>query len=299
MKLSPIIFFIFCLHVNLVQAFKGFIPKPMKIFSSLLGLGLGFGCGNPLEKTYATDLRQTIANLPIPGGGSPDIYYPSAYEGKWKVFQTFTSLEFQKEEDKKAKLPRIVSLITAIPTTIEYERIYSKYNDKIILDRSISESGRYKALNNLKIPNNRDNNNRDNGFSYSIGLLATWVPENPNILSISSSSSSASSVDEIKVTKRSIENLETKAAGAEAPTTIGYSEYARVAETDGTGIEFSIPKIFGQRILARYRISDEDKDKAIGLERLYIYDGETLDLGAKSSPPLIVLKSKVEMTRIK
>lgn len=71
----------------------------------------------------------------------------------------------------------------------------------------------------------------------------------------------------------------------------GYSEFSRIAETK-LSLQYDVPKIFGCRLLARFK--QEDNNIVSGLERLYKYSGETLDLNYK---PLAIIKSKIMMTR--
>lgn len=79
----------------------------------------------------------------------------------------------------------------------------------------------------------------------------------------------------------------------DASATVGgvsFSEFSRVTE-EGPD---SPPRQWGVRILGRYKqLSD---DEIVGLERLYLYSGDTLDMGGK---PDEVVKSRLSLKRVK
>jgi hypothetical protein len=98
-----------------------------------------------------------------------------------------------------------------------------------------------------------------------------------------------------------------------------YSEFSRVSEenTDREATKIvSVPRVVGTRLLARYKYDDAaaadaaaaaaaeggggggaaDTSRIVGVERLYIYKGDVLDLG-KDRPDVIV-KSTVTMERL-
>jgi hypothetical protein len=145
-----------------------------------------------------------------------------------------------------------------------YTRSYIDIGDsKVVLDRSISQSNMWNALRNTN--------------SKTITL---WSSDNPNVSTIQTIDDGK--LDEYKVLKRSVENSD---------SFFGYSEFSRIAETK-VSLQYDVPKIFGFRQLARFR--EEDSDTIIGLERYYIYSGDTLDLNDK---PLAIIKSKIIMKR--
>jgi hypothetical protein len=90
---------------------------------------------------------------------------------------------------------------------------------------------------------------------------------------------------ENKVTKRAVETGLGEGA-------VGYSEYARVAEADAQGLQASVPKIFGVRRLQRLKLEGDGSIR--GVERMYVYRGDSLDL---KDEPLAVVKSSFIMTR--
>ena len=68
----------------------------------------------------------------------------------------------------------------------------------------------------------------------------------------------------------------------------------------------SVPRVVGTRLLARYKYDNDaaaaeggtgaDTSRIVGVERLYIYKGDVLDLG--KDRPDVVVKSTVTMERL-
>ena len=161
---------------------------------------------------------------------------------------------------------------------------------------------------------------QDRGFSatklYSSLLddnyaRAMWDQNNPNLLTIETSDNL---VQEDKVTKRSQESEQTaqqielpNGAGKQSmdtATMIGFSEYSRISEGTASSIsdqrDTSINAVSGVRLLARYKLGQDPNDnqnEILGLERLYVYPGNSLDLG--NEKPVTVVKSKIVMKKIK
>ncbi len=226
--------------------------------------------------TYASDtttFRETIAKTVavLPGMGQPDVYYPSDFAGSWEVDQTYTEIA------EKQPTTRFLSTLQKlpIPATVKFATSFLERDGNVVLDRSFTETNRYQSLF------------KNSDASTVIAAQAQWNPTNPNVLTVSTSDNL---IIEEKVTKRAVEqNLE--------PGTFGYSEYYRLAEADATGLQYSVPKIFGVRKLERFRVEGggEGKVQRIrGMERMYVYSGDSVDIKAE---PLAVVKSSFVMTR--
>ena len=201
-----------------------------------------------------------IASM-LPGMGPQDVIYPSIWKGNWKCNQYFTYVDINK--DSIRLIPLILKKFNNNEPLV-YTRSYIDIGDsKVVLDRSISQSNMWNALRNTN--------------SKTITL---WSSDNPNVSTIQTIDDGK--LDEYKVLKRSVENSD---------SFFGYSEFSRIAETK-VSLQYDVPKIFGFRQLARFR--EEDSDTIIGLERYYIYSGDTLDLNDK---PLAIIKSKIIMKR--
>ena len=81
---------------------------------------------------------------------------------------------------------------------------------------------------------------------------------------------------------------------------VGYSEYSRLSEESASDADrnrvIREPKVNGIRLLARYKFDNKglneqgEINEILGLERLYIYPGNSLDLG--NDKPNVVIKSQ-------
>lgn len=218
----------------------------------------------------ASSIRQDIASTAakIPGFGPSNIVYPNYFEGVWNVDK-----EISEYVVKDPKFQADLDLINASQSfqgqRLSYKEKYLAYNQQIIQDRLFSSSSYYKAL--LKEP-------------Y---ILAAWDISNPNLLTVSRTSGQ---ITEIKVTKRSIETPPKDAKSF----AVGFSEYARIAQVEGS-LQFGVPKLYGLRTLVRIKRDAEDASVLQGVERIYLYAGDTLDLAAD---PLVTVKSRFTMTRV-
>ena len=203
-----------------------------------------------------------IASM-LPGMGPQDVIYPSIWKGNWKCNQYFTYVDINK--DSIRLIPLILKKFNNNEPLV-YTRSYIDIGDSIVvLDRSTTQSNMWNALTNSK-------------------TIVSWSYDNPNVSTIQTIDDRK--LDEYKVVKRSVENGDF----------FGYSEFLRVAETDQSNksLQFDVPKIFGFRQLARFREEVSDFNTISGLERYYIYSGDTLDLNDK---PLAIIKSKIMMKR--
>ena len=140
----------------------------------------------------------------IPGYGPPDVNYPAAFRGRWKVVRTVVDVQTPLGEKSApaAVLERTRAALAGPPVSFE-QRFIADPNG-IISDRAFNTERRTAALS----------------ASAGSDLEARWDPSNPNVLTLATLSTGA--LVETKVTKRS---FETPYDGA-----FGTSEYARVAE---------------------------------------------------------------------
>lgn len=268
--LRCLLFLLAIASVQWATAFK--IPLSSWAFCLALQTGI------PLPESVGNDvvgeqIRQIAAVLP--NMGTPDIYYPSSYEGDWLVEQEVTEV---KSSDVLGDRPILVKGLEELGVKgqkANYRRFYSRYNDNIILDRSISTA------------------NQINSITPEGPALATFDPANPNTLFVTTSK--GRKID-IRVTKRSVEDMAAVVNGNQqqdasaTPGAVSFSEFSRVTE-EGPD---SPPKQWGVRVLGRYKqLSDNE---IVGLERLYLYGGDTLDMG---NTPVEVVKSRISLNRVK
>lgn len=225
----------------------------------------------------ARDSAASAAAALVPGFGPKDIEYPKIFEGRWLTKQTFTSINITNE---MKTIPRIITGLIYLQSinpqpTISYSRSYINYQNNVILDRAKESADLYKII----LP------------KQPLYVSASWSPFNTNVISITTADNI---IEEIKVTKRSVEDL-----SASNSLQIGYSEYSRITEADSSGFQnlqsdYMVPKFFSKRLLARYRYEPKI-DKIIGVERVYYYPGDSVDLGFQE--PIAVIKSKLELSR--
>ena len=179
-------------------------------------------------------------------------------KGNWKCIQTFTGVDVKEHSIRL--MPYILKKFNDGEPLV-YTRSYIDIGDSVVLDRATTQSNMWSSLLNSK-------------------TLSLWSSDNPNV---STMQTVDGKLDEYKVMKRSVDMAQ--------DDFFGYSEFSRIAETK-VSLQYDVPKIFGCRLLARFK--QEDNNIVSGLERLYIYSGETLDLNDK---PLAIIKSKIMMTR--
>jgi hypothetical protein len=252
------------------------------------------------ETTARENVAETFAK--IPGYGVADIYYPNSWEGLWAVEQSITNLTIYtsqargnplfSENSNDQPVLSTLAMLQGLMQPISYERLYTNYNGRVILDRATSETNYQRAVNRL------GSSSRESVGDYA-NSIARWSASNTNILTLSAPSGN---VIEYKVTKRATEKL--------PDGQVGYSEYLRVAEAPPDGLQYSVPQLYGMRRLARYKAEaagpgpdgvsggSVPPGRITGLERLYLYRGDTIDTGgSKSNVPLCIVKSSLTMTR--
>jgi hypothetical protein len=251
---------------------RNLLAKLSLYFSASSSVLLALNTPAKAQPTVTT-LREDIANsaAKIPGFGPSNVIYPDVFEGVWAVDKEVYDISSKNQAN-----PPTIDLIDAIRPFqaqgkhIEYTEQYVRYNGQVVQDRAVSVSSYARAV--LVEPS----------------ILCRWEPNNPNLLTLSRPSGQ---VTEIRVTKRALENLSSQASVA-----VGYSEYCRVAQVQG-GVDMGggVPKLFAMRTLARIKQIEDDANKFTGVERMYIYAADTLDLGGE---PLITIKSRFSMSRV-
>lgn len=241
------------------------------------------------QASYGATIKQDINKVAaaIPGFGPPDIYYPKVWEGIWKVNQTVSDVIVEDNPNNKY-LPQSQEFKSLIHLhSYEFDRAYSLQDGNVVIDRAITSTNFFRSV-----------------LGQASNTLGRWDWRNPNILQVQTPYGLATN---FKVTKRSVETPPAPPSTTES-IIFGYSEFSQVAvSADGDGEDSSemeqklralfklspVPKVFAYRILTRYRV--ESGGASIqGLERLYVYGDNTLDLNEQ---PLITIKSSVRMTR--
>ena len=238
----------------------------------------------------AEKIRKVSAILP--GMGQPDVYYPSIYEGPWRCEQEITGISSPIEEGKSEQttalelLSRYEARLSSGNGKLIYTRVFSPYDGKVVLDRGVSATNLYNALS-----------------KSNEKWLATFDPSNANSVGIASSDGL---VFDTRVTKRSVEDIGGTVVNADrmVPVTVnrkddalGFSEFTRVVEDHSkisTGAGDFETKLYGTRLLARYKVISDDE--IVGLERLYFY---TTSEGELQGTPVATVKSKITMRREK
>lgn len=256
---------------------------------------------------HAADYRATDAGEQIrkaasilPGMGKPDVYYPSLYEGQWVCEQEITGIELKDAGGDTAQQQGRPLLLRLYGDALKksggklpkYTRVYSNYNDRVVLDRGASDASFFNALSSAASP----------GTDNQEKWLASFEPGNANNVRLASSSGLTL---DTRVTKRSIENMEGTVVNGKAwvPVTtlrkadaLGYSEFTRVVEDTPkgeTGGGIFETRIYGTRLLARNKAVGDDE--VLALERLYVYTEE----GELTNKPLAIVKSKISLRREK
>ena len=209
---------------------------------------------NVKKDVVGEQIRQMAAILP--NIGQPDVYYPDLYEGEWEVEQEVTGVV---EKRKVLEKPLIVQGLED-KNLVSFRRVYSRYGDKVVFDRGVSTSNYLQKL----VENDKTEK-----------VIARFEVSNPNVVNVETSGKRNI---EIRVTKRSVEDTKSIVNGndmqdaSNVDGAISYSEFSRVVESEGTGQ----PRLWGVRLLARYK--QQSEGVITGLERLYVYDSDTLDL---------------------
>lgn len=240
----------------------------------------------------------------VPGFGPKDVQYPQGFEGRWRVVQSISKIEDARKDPQKSTIRWVEALVKRGPGPITYEREYLKKPDgSVVLERAGAATNFYKELL----------------LGEKVKAISQWDASNPNLLTTteifagSPDAETESMIQESKVTKRSQESASTTreiSQTLDADVQMGYSEFSRISEEDlerDVVKASSVPRVIGSRLLARYKYDTEAPvqatqasgvkvDRIKGVERLYIYPGDVLDLGGDK--PDIVVKSTVSMERL-
>lgn len=236
-------------------------------------------------QTAGEAVRRGAAN--IPGYGSPDVYYPSSFLGKWKATRTIAA-----SDD-----PMILNMLfkqggELIPINISYDVRFitvdgdegldkSKSIDKVIADRQFNELQYYNALKakmeEMGLPSPPSVQN------------ISWSPFNPNVCT---STYNDGSTNEIKVTKRAAE-LDTNAG------LVSSSEYRRVTTTKGA---MGIPSISASRVLTKWKTEGSGPSQVVDAIEIVYSDGpmggDPMIMGTSSAAkPQLSSKSRLRLER--
>lgn len=209
----------------------------------------------------------------LPGMGPPDIIYPPAFTGRWRVTQTLADVQTPLGPDKAPA--DAIDRLKAQPPVASYDARFVAVDGGAIADRAFNAVQREAALARISARE----------------LSAAWEPSNPNVLTITR----GQTVTEVKVTKRAVE-------AASAPNTFGSSEYARVADAGSSGPLGAVPLIRATRVQARYKweggADGSSPARIDALEIASLYDPTATgfaDLAGAS--PVVVSKSRLTLER--
>jgi len=225
-------------------------------------------------QTVGEAVRKSASN--IPGYGSPDVYFPSSFSGKWMAQRTILS----SDDSLLAPL---------LPVTLKYEIRFISVDDvgnKVIADRGFNEASYQAAVNSI--------------LRETPSLVVQsydWSSSNPNVLTVAYADGSSK---ETKVTKRAASIEEEEESGMQM---VSCSEFRRESVVGERGI----PSLSATRLLAKWKTTPGNPDIKEGIEILYLQEvmGDPLAAtsgrnGApQSSGPRLVSKSKIRLEKLK
>jgi len=209
----------------------------------------------------------------LPGYGPPDVDYPAAFRGRWKV--TRSVVDVQTPLGEKAApadaLGRTRAALAQGPVTFE-QRFIADPNG-VIADRAFNAERRTAALSG----------------SATSDLEARWDPSNPNVLTLATRS--RGSLVETKVTKRSFESPYDGAFGT--------SEYARIADAGSEGVLGGVPSILASRVQVRYRWEPGEVKRIEALEITQTFDPTATGFAdLAGATPVLTCKARLQIDRI-
>jgi len=228
----------------------------------------------PANADVTEEIRKA-ASL-VPGYGPPDLLYPPAFRGRWRVTRTVVDVAFPLGKDKAPVAEAAIAERQAAGAPASFEVRFVETNDgaenRVVPDRAFNAEQREAAL--LGVP---------------IGdLEASWSANNPNVVTMRNGKTG--SVVETKVTKRSVE---TPGVGA-----FGTSEYARVADAGSSGVLGGVPRILATRERARWRYEGERPARIDGLELSSLYDPtQTGFADLAGASPVMTVKARLALER--
>jgi len=206
-------------------------------------------------QTQTEAIRNAASKLP--GYGSPDIFYPSSFVGKWK-----TTRVISVSDDP------ILSQFS-LPLTVEYTmRFVSVDGDnngqdaqRIVADRQYNEMSYYNAIRSIVESGERQSR------LPSIRNVQ-WSAFNPNVCTTYYDDGSSK---EVKVTKRATEITRSNSSTSTTSTDstqdmlfVSSSEYRRITTDKQVG---GIPVIQASRLQSKWRTSNQEV--AEGIEVVY------------------------------
>ena len=221
-----------------------------QLIKSLRSLTSIIAVGANASPVLAGNVREGIANLAgnIPGYGSPDVFYPSYFEGAWLCERTvvgITPADIITDDPLVEAASEEAKALSGVP--VKYRARFYFNRGYIILDRSFTSLNLEKAKKDaLNSPGKRRPTD------------STWEPETPNILTLSFDDGT---IREVKVTKRSFEQP--------SDETFGTSEYQRLAETGAGGPLGGVPVLGASRALSRFRRTGDGRIEGLELMKFY------------------------------
>jgi len=235
--------------------------------------------GGPLEEV------RKAASV-VPGYGPPDLLFPSAFKGRWRVTRSVVDIATPLGREK-APMQELAATErqAAVPQVFDARFVETSdvaaYGESVIPDRAFNAAQREAALSGVPID----------------VLEARWSASNPNVVTMRNSISG--SVVETKVTKRSVETP--------GERVFGTSEYARVADAGSSGVLGGVPRILATRERVRYRWGDASVDaqggpaaprviEALAIESVYD-PTQTGFADLAGATPVLTVKSRLVLER--
>ena len=233
----------------------------------------------------------------IPGYGPPDIAFPAAFRGRWRVQNRVVDVKapLGEEAAPAAALLAARELMTAEKPLLYEARFLATesggisitndkaggvalsanaYSGPVIADRAFNAEQRAAAL--------------PRAFPLQ-DYEARWDATNPNVLTLAC----RGSLVETKVTKRSFDS---PFEGA-----FSTSEYARIADAGSEGVMSSVPQILAQRVQTKYKwdaTADGVLRQIEALELASTFDPTATGFAdLAGATPVLTVKSRVVLTR--
>ena len=234
----------------------------------------------------------------IPGYGPPDIAYPAAFRGRWKVQSRVVDVKTPLGEEAAPREPLNAARQLMVRTDpLSFEARYldldggggvllanersdgvalstSTYAGTVVADRAFNTERRAAA---------------QPGAPPLQDFSARWDMSNPNVLTLAC----RGNLVETKVTKRSFESPFDGAFGT--------SEYARIADAGSEGVISAVPVILAQRVQTRFKWDGTPGADVRQIEALEL--AQTFDPTATGfadlagATPVLTVKSRLVLTR--
>lgn len=209
----------------------------------------------PPGESVSDGVGQTLrkAGAKIPGMGPPDVTYPDAMLGRWKVRRLLADVSFPNGEAASAS--RLAQQMLDQKGTVDvFTARFIQGKGGVVSDRDFNLKGLAKASENADV-------------------AVQWKSSNPNVLTVSYP---IGTLRETKVTKRAT-TLDAQAQAVE------WSEFSRIADlSTGGALEGrgEVPNISARWVRSRFKVIDDLHAEALTLE--YVLPGASSDPSAAS-----------------